>query len=164
MQIDQQVTVQHHDVPGPRGLEKIFEVRKLHTDISFIDTYMTKDFCERYRLFTYEYNQRTGRHEIATRDFEEVKQKLISQLTNSGHPEIYVVDGNYRNRGELYIKHRFTGVELRHDHAVETLLALSRLWRRPVRLETMVDGKLILLGHDGAEFSEDALESSEYPI
>jgi stage V sporulation protein R len=145
-----------------KGLEKVFEVRRLHTDITFIDTFLTKDFCERQRLFTYEFNPRTGRHEISTREFEAIKEKLVAQLTNFGQPEIYVVDGNFRNRGELYLKHRFAGVELRYDHAVETLRNLCALWRRPVRLETRVDGKLKLLGHDGKDFSEEELEGSDY--
>jgi stage V sporulation protein R len=147
-----------------QGLEKIFEVRRLHTDITFIDTFFTKDFCERQRLYTYEFNPRTGRHEISTRDFEAVKEKLVTQLTNFGQPEIYVVDGNYKNRGELYLKHRFAGVELRYDHAVETLVNMSALWRRPVRLETCVEGKIKLLAHDGSNFSEEDLESSDYEL
>ena len=71
-----------------RGLEKIFEVRRLHTDITFIDTFLTKDFCERQKLFTHEYNPRTGQHEISSREFEGIKAKLIASLTNSGQPEI----------------------------------------------------------------------------
>ena len=43
-----------------------------------------------------------------------------------------------------------------------TLRNLTVLWRRPVRLETVIDGKLRLLGHDGREFREQALERSEY--
>ncbi len=152
------------DTDAGLGLEKIFEVRRLHTDITFIDTFFTKDFCERQRLYTYEFNPRSGRHEVSTRDFEAVKEKLISQLTNFGQPEIYAVDGNYRNRGELYLKHRFAGVELRQDYAVETLSNASALWRRPVRLETTIDDKIVLLGHDGSDFSQEELEGSDYEL
>ena len=154
----------HWDTGAGQGLEKIFEVRRLHTDVTFIDTFFTKDFCERQRLYTYEFNPRSGRYEIDTRDFEAVKEKLVTQLSNSGNPEILVVDGNFRNRGELYLKHRFLGVELRYDHAVETLRNLCALWKRPVRLETCVDGKLKLLGHDGSDFSEEELEASDYEL
>jgi stage V sporulation protein R len=146
------------------GAEKVFEVRRLHSDITFIDTYLTEDFCERQKMFTYEFNARTGQYEIASRDFQAVKDKLVGSLTNFGEPEIYVVDGNFRNRGELYLKHRYTGVELRHDHAVETLRSCAVLWRRPVRLETVVDEKLRLLGHDGRELTDEALGGTDYVI
>jgi stage V sporulation protein R len=147
-----------------KGTEKLFEVRRLHSDITFIESFMTEDFCTEQKLYTYEFNPRTGQYEIASRDWRLVKEKLVASLTNFGEPEIYVVEGNYQNRGELYLKHRFTGTELRHDHAVDTLRNLTVLWRRPVRLETVIDGKLRLLGHDGREFREQALERSDYEI
>lgn len=146
-----------------KGMEKIFEVRRLHADITFIDTFLTEDFCKEQELFTYEFNPRTGQMEIASRDYNLVKDKLISSLTNFGEPEIHVVDGNHANRGELYLKHRFTGTELQHDHAVETLRNLNALWARPVKLETILDGKLRLMSHDGKEFREQSLEKSDYP-
>ena len=146
------------------GIEKIFEVRRLHADITFIDNFLTEDFCREQKLFTYEFNPRTGQMEIASRDFMAVKEKLVASLTNFGEPEIYVVDGNHGNRGELYLKHRFTSTELRHDHAVETLKNLVVLWTRPVKLETMIDGKLRLLSHDGKELREQALEKSDYDV
>jgi stage V sporulation protein R len=145
-----------------QGAQKIFEVRRLHSDITFIDEFMTEDFCRDQKLYTYEFNPRTGQHEIASRDWKLVKDKLIATLTNFGEPEIFVVDGNYGNRGELYLKHRSAGIELRHDYAVDTLRNVCCLWGRPVRLETVVDGKLKLLGHDGKQFVEAALERSSY--
>ena len=36
-------------------------------------------------------------------------------MTNSGRPWIYVVDGNYRNRGELLLRHAHNGIDLRQD-------------------------------------------------
>ncbi len=145
-----------------QGTQKIFEVRRLHSDITFIDTFLTEDFCREQKLYSYEWNPRTGQHEIASRDWTLIRDKLIASLTNFGEPEIFVVDGNWQNRGELYLKHRFTGTELRHDHAVETLRNLCALWRRPVRLETVIDGKLRLLGHDGHEFKEQPLDQSAF--
>ena len=35
--------------------------------------------------------------------------------------------------------------------AETTLRNLTALWKRPVRLETVIDGKLRLLGHDGPD-------------
>ncbi|RMG45916.1 MAG: hypothetical protein D6718_06410, partial [Acidobacteria bacterium] len=71
-----------------------------------------------------------------------------------------IVDANYRNRGELLLRHRHDGVDLRLDWAREALAAMARLWRRPVRLDTVRDGRPVRLGHDGTTAGEEPLESS----
>jgi stage V sporulation protein R len=74
-------------------------------------------------------------------------------LTNFGKPWIYVVDGNFRNRGELLLQHRHNGVELRLDQAADTLANIQYIWGRPVNLQTVVDGKPTMLAFDGSEHS-----------
>ena len=139
------------------GREKIFEVRKLYNDVTFIDTFLTDEFCRENKLFTYEFNAKSGYYEIASRMFEKIKAKLLFSLTNFGDPFIYVTDGNYKNRGELYLLHRFEGIELKHDYAKETLASIQKIWNRPVNLETVVEGRSTLLAHDGSEVKETTL-------
>ncbi|HBY97474.1 MAG TPA: SpoVR family protein [Chloroflexi bacterium] len=135
------------------GRQKIFEVRSVYNDIGFIDTFFTEDFCNRHQLFTYKYNERTGYYEIDSRDFQMIKQKLLFSLTNFGQPVIVVQDANYSNRGELYLKHQHEGVDLKLDEARDTLTNLHRIWRRPVHVETVVEGTPRLLSFDGQEHS-----------
>jgi stage V sporulation protein R len=117
----------------------------------FIDAFLNEEFCERLRLYTYGYDSRTGRHVIVDRDWRKVKQRLLFQLTNLGQPIVQVVDGNYANRGELYLKHRHEGVGLDIEKARDTLKNLHRIWRRPVHLETVDDEHGRLLTFDGSE-------------
>ena len=56
--------------------------------------------------------------------------------------------------GELLLRHRHEGVDLQPDHARATLVALQRVWRRPVNLVTVFDGKLKTLRYDGKDHSE----------
>ena len=56
-----------------------------------------------------------------SREFKKVKDKLLFRLTNFGQPFIYVEDGNFENRGELLLKHKHEGVDLKIDHARDTL-------------------------------------------
>jgi stage V sporulation protein R len=60
-----------------------------------------------------------------------------------------VLDANHRNRGELYLIHRFQGIELKQDYARDTLVNLHKLWARPVHIETVVDEKTTVLSFDG---------------
>ncbi len=103
------------------GRQKIFEVRRVHNDITFIDTFLTPEFCVQHNMFSFAWQEQAGGYVIESRDFEKIKQRLLFSLTNFGKPWIYVVDGNFRNRGELLLKHQHTGVELRLDQAADTL-------------------------------------------
>jgi stage V sporulation protein R len=139
------------------GREKIFEVRRIHNDITFIDTFLTEDFCRKHKLFSFAYNEASGDYEIASREFAEIKQQLLRSLTNHGRPFIYVENGNYDNRGALYLRHEYQGVELRQDYARDTLCNLQLLWGRPVHLETVIDDAPTVLSYDGQHHEVQAL-------
>ena len=132
-----------------RGRERIFEVRKIYNDVTFVDEFLTEDFCEEHKLFTYDYNPKTGRRELSGRDFREIKDRLLGQLANGGQPVIEVLDGNFRNRGELVLAHRHDGEDLDLAQARQTLRHLWRLWTRPVHVETVVDERPRRLSYDG---------------
>ncbi|MCA9197896.1 MAG: SpoVR family protein, partial [Planctomycetales bacterium] len=150
-QCDDLVAKQRWNTDAGLGREKIFEVRQIHNDLTFIDEFLTLDFCRRNKLFSFGYNQDTGYYEIESRQFEQVKQQLLFSLTNMGRPIIKVRDGNYKNRGELYLEHHFNGPELKINYAQDTLRNLYKLWRRPVHIETVLNGKLTTMSFDGTE-------------
>ena len=133
------------------GRKKIFEVRRIHNDITFIDTFLTPEFCVRHNFFTYAYQEQAGQYFIESRDFAKVKQRLLFGLTNFGKPWIYVVDANHRNRGELLLQHAHSGVDLKMDQAADTLANVQCLWGRPVHLTTVADGKPTTLSFDGTD-------------
>ena len=83
-----------------------------------------------------------------------MKQKILFQLTNFGEPFIFVEDSNHENRGELLLNHRHEGTDLQGDHARETLASLHRIWRRPVNLMTILDGKAKMLRFDGKDHTD----------
>jgi stage V sporulation protein R len=140
------------------GRQKVFEVRKFHNDITFIDEFLTPEFALEQQLFSFRYNRDTDLYEIASREFAEIKQKLLYRLTNFGQPFIQVEDGNYSNRGELYLRHRHEGVDLRIDYARDTLRNIHKIWTRPVHLETMIDEKKRLLTFDGRDYGERRID------
>ncbi len=148
---DDYATQQNWNTDAGLGREKIFEVRRIHNDLTFIDEFLTLDFVREHRLFRFGYNERSDVYEIESREFPKVKQQLLNSLTNRGRPIIAVVDGNYQNRGELYLEHRFSGVELQMDYARDTLENLQRLWGRPVHLETCLENTSAVLSYNGLE-------------
>lgn len=139
------------------GLKKVFEVRRVYNDVMFLDEFLTMELCEDMKLFTFEYNGDAERYEIASRQYQEIKDKLLSSLTNFGEPMISVVDGNYQNRGELLLLHEHTGVDLKQDYAEATLENLCKIWKRPVNLQTVVDERPTILSFDGSEHGSKLL-------
>jgi stage V sporulation protein R len=136
------------------GRKKIFEVRRLYNDVTFIDEFLTPEFVAEHKLFTFQYNPDADLYEIASREFRQVKEKLLFQLTNHGQPFIFIEDANYNNRGELYLRHRHENVDLKMDYARDTLRNVQKLWGRPVYLETVIDDRRRLLSFDGHEIIE----------
>ena len=133
------------------GREKIFQVRRIYNDVSFIDEFITPEFAEAQKLFVYGFNQATGQFEILDRDYRVVRDRLLNSLTNFGNPIISVVDGNHKNRGELYLYHDWSGVDLEFEAALKTLKNVYKLWNRPVHIETREGGKPRLLSFEGEE-------------
>ncbi|GAC1383547.1 MAG: hypothetical protein NVSMB42_00360 [Herpetosiphon sp.] len=140
------------------GRQKLFEIRRFHNDITFLDEFLTPEFAMEQKLFTFQYNRDTDLYEIASREFQEIKRKLLFRLTNFGQPYITVQDGNWANRGELYLKHRHEGIDLRVDYARDTLRNLHKIWSRPIHLETSMEEKKQLWSFDGRDFTERRID------
>ena len=140
------------------GREKLFEVRRLYNDLTFIDTFLTGDFCRKQKLFVYGRDESQKSWVIQNREFAQVKRVLLDSLTNLGHPLIRAVDGNFENRGELLLFHQHEGRDLKWDFSRDTLANLHRVWKRPVHVETRKEGKKVRLSFDGKEHHQKDLE------
>jgi spore cortex formation protein SpoVR/YcgB (stage V sporulation) len=125
------------DVSYTVGWDRMREIRESHNDVTFIDEFLTQEFVDEHDYFTYEYMQSSGDYRATSTDYEDVKKKLMLQLTNFGKPTIVVADGNYRNRNELLLEHQYNGVALDIEQAKETLARVFELWGRPVALRTI---------------------------
>lgn len=145
------------------GRQKIFEVRRVHNDITFIDTFLTPEFCQEHKMFSFNYNEQGQNYVIESREFAKIKQRLLFSLTNFGKPWIYVVDGNYKNRGELLLQHEFNGLDLKLDRAADTLNNLHAIWGRPVHLRTIIDNQVSLMTVDGTQHTIKALGETDDP-
>jgi len=137
-----------YDDKSQRGRDKIFEVRRIYNDVNFIDEFLTEEFVEKHKMYQHKRDPQTGEVKIVSRDFKRVKQTLLHHLTNMGQPFMYVVDANYLNRGELFLAHKFAGLEVEAEKATEVLQNLRLLWGRPVHLQVRVNEEMYLLTVD----------------
>ncbi|WP_044893249.1 SpoVR family protein [Bacillus alveayuensis] len=132
--------------PGS-GREKIFEVREIESDISFIRNYLTKELVLREDMYLF---QKQGRdYKIVEKDWEAVRDQLVSMRVNGGFPYITVNDGDYLRNGELYLKHWYEGIELDIKYLEKVLPYIYQLWGRHVHMETVIENKPVVYSYDG---------------
>ena len=132
---------------GNEGRAKIFEVREVDNDASFLRSYLTKELVDELDLYLYRLEG--DRWAIVEKNWEIVRDTILTSMTNFGQPYIVVEDGDYRRGRELYLKHRHEGDDLDLDYADKTLKYVYQLWSRPVHLETVVEGKKSVLSYEG---------------
>jgi stage V sporulation protein R len=148
----------HWDRRTGLGRNRLFEVRRLYNDITFIDEFFTLEFCIEQKFYSFGFSERSGNWEIMSREFKKVKDQLLRQLTNRGQPVIVVEDGNFENRSELLLRHIHEGTDLDLGQARDTLRNAAKLWTRPVSLLTKIEGKGKLLRCEDGNLSERSAE------
>ncbi|MEH7403337.1 MULTISPECIES: SpoVR family protein [Bacillaceae] len=129
------------------GTEKIFEVRELESDTSFIRNYLSKEFVMNKDLYLFK--KQGKEYKINDKSWVNVRDQLVNMRTNGGYPYITVNDGDYQKNGELYLKHSFEEIELDVKYIEKVLPYLYQLWGRTTHIETRMDGKAVLFSYDG---------------
>ncbi len=133
------------DIEKRYGREKLFEVRSLERDNSFLRKYLTQELCSELNLF--QYAKKSFDFVIEEVSDEEgwksIRDTLSSTCGVGGIPCIRVIDLD-RKDGTLTLEHVFDGRELELLYAKETLKYLFGLWGRKVLLKTKTrEGKSI---------------------
>ena len=133
-------------VPGS-GREKMFEVREVESDISFLRNYLNKDLVMREDMYLF---QKQGKdYKIVDKAWEGVRDQLVNMRVNGGFPYITVNDGDYLRAGELYLKHWFEGIELDLKYLEKVMPYIFQIWGRPVHMESVIETKNVLFTYDG---------------
>ena len=138
------------------GMQKLFEVRSLYSDIALIREFFDEDFCVRHGYYVYKTDPYTGHQIVEDNDFESVHAGLVAALSNGGRPIHRVTNANFRNRSELLLEHEFSGLELDQEYAKGVLEKLFALWKRPVAVATSVgehEFEAVILRFDGIKHS-----------
>ncbi|OPJ63367.1 SpoVR family protein [Clostridium oryzae] len=134
------------DIEKRYGREKLFEVRALERDSSFIRRYLTKDLCEEANLFQYE---KKGNEYFVTdisddTGWKEIRNNLSNSCGMSSIPTIRVKNLDKKDNC-LLLEHVYDGRELQMDYARATLSYIKQLWGRNVKLATVVDNKNVTI-------------------
>jgi stage V sporulation protein R len=139
------------DIEKRFGRERIFDVREMDSDPSFIRNYLTKELTDDLDLYVFE--KKGPEWQITDKTWETIRDQLVFSRVNGGFPYLEVTDGDWQRTGELYVTHRFEGIELDLKYIERTLPYLVQLWGKPVHLETMVEDKPVVFSCDGKKTS-----------
>jgi len=134
------------DILKRYGKEKIFEVRALERDESFLRKYLTEELCLKLNLF--EYAAKEGNYVISEvaddSGFKNIRNTLASSCGVGTVPLIRVSEMSQKDK-TLILEHVFDGRELNIDYAEATLMYIYELWGHTVTLKTTQFGKEIRL-------------------
>ncbi len=127
------------DLEKRYGKDKIFEVRALERDESFIRRYLTEELCSEMNLF--EYIKKGDDYVVKEISDEsgwtQIRSTLCSNCGVNMIPSI-VVDDISKKDGALVLKHIYEGRELNSTYMEATLKHIYDLWKHPVELNTVI--------------------------
>jgi stage V sporulation protein R len=129
---------------GPRkqnGAEKMFEVREVERDPSFLRRYLTEELMRELKLFEYKSrgNDQVVTHVADKDNWRQIKDTLIQNVGTGSIPVIKVEDSDYKNNRTLLLRHDHDGRDLQLDYAEKTLQYVQQLWGHDVTMETVID-------------------------
>lgn len=139
------------DIEKKYGKEKLFEVRKLDRDQSFIKKYLTKELAEELNIFSY--NKKGNNYvidEVPDKEgWKKIRDILAGTVGIGGIPYINVSEV-LKKDNSLILTHEFDGRELELNYAYETLKYITTLWGKKVILKTVINNskKLIVCNED----------------
>ena len=130
------------DILKRYGKEKIFEVRAIERDESFLRKYLTEELCLELNLF--EYAAKDGNYVISEvaddSGFKNIRNTLSSSCGVGTVPFIRVIEMSQKDK-TLILEHVFDGRELNMNYAEATLKYIYELWGHTVCLKTTLLGK-----------------------
>jgi stage V sporulation protein R len=126
------------------GLEKCFEVRAIHDDVSAIRLFLDEDDFRSLNLFTYK-NQKGGDTVISEvsdhEDWKVVRDNLIKNTGVNTIPHIYV--DRVEKSGNLILKHEHDGRDLDVSYANKVVDNIKYLWNTAgVKLYTIIEEEI----------------------
>lgn len=134
----------YKDLVKKYGEEKIFEVRLMERDESFIRRYLTKELCTKLNLFQYIKRDKNYIVDEISDDhgWKEIRNALSNSCGINTIPYIRVVNMSQLDK-TLTLQHVFDGRELQFNYATETIKYIVDLWKHKVVLETNIDKKSV---------------------
>lgn len=126
------------DTGAREGDEKIRNVMRSYTDWFFIQEFLTLELVDKLNMYLYirEENSVLEQDIITGHTDEQIKDIITRSFANSGIPLIMVDNGNFNKQSILVLEHKWNGLNLDLQHAMNTMKHVYHLWGNPIILKT----------------------------
>ena len=124
------------DIVEKHGIDHAFRVRREEDDFGFVRNWLDRELAEESGLFVYETHP-GDEIRVASRDLDAVREAILAPKYNYGAPRVAVAEMG--NDASLVLTHDAAsdGRGLDARRAKKVLEYVRRVWRRPVRLQTV---------------------------
>jgi stage V sporulation protein R len=136
------------DTHEKNGWNKVLSVMEKYTDWFFMQDFLTPDLINDMKMYVYVIHD-AGPHEdfiLTDSDAKDIKKLIVGLFSNNGIPKINVVDGNYKDRGYLLLKHEWSNVDLNIKYAEETMKHIYNIWGKKILLKTKMNDENVSFG------------------
>jgi stage V sporulation protein R len=123
-------------IVAEHGLERAFQIRAEDDDFSFVRNHLTQELAEELKLFRYE-KSADGGVRVLEHDIHALRETVLAPKYNFGVPA--VLAKHVATDGSLTLHHEneTDGRGLDIERAERVLDYIHKVWRRPIRLETV---------------------------
>jgi stage V sporulation protein R len=153
------------DDKSMKGHEKMMKVLRTHNDWMFMNNFLNVDLIRELELYLYVKQSNTFFEELVITDkkADELKNIIVKSFSHSGIPKVFVVNGNYKDSGELLLQHEYIGAELEPEYAQKTLEHIEFLWGNDCTLKThRNDAPYKYIAKKSQQVGDFSLEDMEY--
>lgn len=148
-------------IPWTDTTVDVFRVRAEYSDVMAVETLFSDDFIREQELFIFmeTVDDVTGERVfvVAETDPTIIRHVLKTSLTPP-LPRISVQNGDARSKGQLFLKHHWTGFELDPAYCDRTIEKIYFLWGKPVLLMTQRNDRNILITCGSKGTQENAVD------
>ena len=118
------------------GIERAFQIRAEDDDFSFVRNHLSEELAEELKLFRYE-RSADGGVKVLDHDIHALRETVLAPKYNFGAPAVLATHIAHDGALTLAHEHDTDGRGLDLDRAERVLDYLHKVWRRPIRLETI---------------------------
>lgn len=137
------------DTKAMAGKDKVFQVRAKYNDYLMVAEFFDREFNDKYKFFEWE-SLPNGNIEVASRQFNNIKQHMLARYRNGGMPDIRLADPDHRGKGIFLMEHQWDDRTLESRDTANCVAIIQDIWKRPVALVTQDgDGKEVVYYCEG---------------
>ena len=143
---DNQKEKEEWDDKSMKGREKMLEIIRSHTDWFFMQNFLTPELINDLQLYIYVKQDGLFTEDwvITKQESKKIAKMIIMSFAHSSIPTVEINNGNFKDKGFLFLEHKWSGVGLEPKYCTETMKHIFNLWGSSIFIKTKQNKKDII--------------------